>query len=293
LVLALASAPFVFVSSVVLNQSKVVAQYVVRLVLGTLVVGAFRQFRTAVGRVYGEAVGNSLGLLCCTQFHLVFYMSRTLPNVFALALVLLALSFWLTERHELCFFLFTLVVCVFRVEVVLLLGGVALDCLLRRQVSIGRLLLVGAGSAAVSLLLSIPLDSWLWRRWLWPEGTQLEVVCLSSCLSNIAFFSQAVSSCLMWCATSRTYTARNLGTGTSALRCRAPCWCRCRWQWWAWCWDAVRGCVWCGQLSCLLGCILSSHTRSSASFSMLYHASQWRPPLQWQARGAVGINVSA
>ena len=51
LVLALTLAPFVFVSSVVLAQSKVVAQYVVRLVLGTLVLCAFRLFLLLEGRV--------------------------------------------------------------------------------------------------------------------------------------------------------------------------------------------------------------------------------------------------
>ena len=58
----------------------------VRIVLGTLVLGAFAFFRGAVHRKFGFRVSQVLAVLTLSQFHFLFYASRTLPNTFALAL---------------------------------------------------------------------------------------------------------------------------------------------------------------------------------------------------------------
>ena len=50
---------------------------------------------------------------------------------------------------------------------------VGLHLLLTRRISLVQGLLIGAGAAAASLSLSVALDSFFWRRWLWPEGTVL------------------------------------------------------------------------------------------------------------------------
>lgn len=57
-----------------------------RLTLGSLVFVAFFRFRSAVETKFGIAVAKTLVLVCACQFHFPFYMSRPLPNVFALAL---------------------------------------------------------------------------------------------------------------------------------------------------------------------------------------------------------------
>jgi hypothetical protein len=58
----------------------------VRLMLGLFAVTAFGQFRREVARKFGEVAGIFLTVITISQFHLVFYMSRPLPNVFALIL---------------------------------------------------------------------------------------------------------------------------------------------------------------------------------------------------------------
>jgi hypothetical protein len=74
-------------------------QYLVRGLLGFYVWACFKVFREQVSRRYGQDVGLSLVLITACQFHLPFYMTRTLPNVFALGLVLLAYAALLKVRH--------------------------------------------------------------------------------------------------------------------------------------------------------------------------------------------------
>lgn len=40
-------------------------------------------------------------LICACQFHLMFYFGRTLPNIYALVLVICAYAFWLKVRTTL------------------------------------------------------------------------------------------------------------------------------------------------------------------------------------------------
>lgn len=184
---------------------RVWVQLWVRLVLGACVLLALQRFQVAIERRHGGNVAIAFGLLMCTQFHFMFYISRTLPNVFALALVLLALAYWLDEQLTASFSLFTLVVVVFRSEVVLLLGGVALDCLVRRRISLWGLFRVGIVAAVLCLIVSVPIDSWMWRRFIWPEGSVLRFNVLEN-KSHIYgtqpwhwYFSSALPRALLGC----------------------------------------------------------------------------------------------
>lgn len=53
----------------------------------------------AVHQSLGAACASAFMLLTAMQFHLPFYMSRTLPNTFATAVLGFALADWLTGRH--------------------------------------------------------------------------------------------------------------------------------------------------------------------------------------------------
>ena len=57
-----------------------------RIGLGMLVWWALRRYKSAVTRVFGAGVAQWLMLITMSQFHFVFYMSRPLPNTFALIL---------------------------------------------------------------------------------------------------------------------------------------------------------------------------------------------------------------
>lgn len=58
----------------------------VRLVLGTLLMFAFHKFQKAVNLQFGPTVAAWLLIITASQFHLMFYVSRPLPNIFALFL---------------------------------------------------------------------------------------------------------------------------------------------------------------------------------------------------------------
>lgn len=51
-----------------------------------------------VAKQLGQAVGNAFVLLLCSQFHIVFYASRPLPNTMALPLVAVAVAQWMQKR---------------------------------------------------------------------------------------------------------------------------------------------------------------------------------------------------
>ena len=50
--------------------------------------------------MFGDTAANFLVVISASQFPLPFYLSRTLPNVFALAVCLRALHHWLEEGQR-------------------------------------------------------------------------------------------------------------------------------------------------------------------------------------------------
>lgn len=59
---------------------------VARACLGLLFVWGFVRYTSAVGLKFGRGVGVWTALISVTQFHLLFYATRTLPNTFALCI---------------------------------------------------------------------------------------------------------------------------------------------------------------------------------------------------------------
>ncbi|UYV79825.1 ALG12 [Cordylochernes scorpioides] len=154
----------------ILRVTKLGSQVVVRAILGLLVLEAFRRFRKSVERHFGPVTGIWLVLVTAVQFHFNFYLSRPLPNTFAMAAVLLAYSYWLEQRPTPLIITTAFSVLVLRFELALLLGLVLLAELSSGRLSIRKLLAVGIPAGLGSLALTIAVDSWFWQRPLWPEG---------------------------------------------------------------------------------------------------------------------------
>ena len=71
-------------------------QFMYRLLLGLLTTLCLSRLRRAISKTFSERVALMFTvLLVLTQFHLLFYSSRTLPNTFSLCLSSLAFAAWL------------------------------------------------------------------------------------------------------------------------------------------------------------------------------------------------------
>lgn len=172
LMVALFAGPWVAASSL-MGLEKIVAQFIVRAVLGSMVALAFREFSKAVQKEFGPVITNWLTLLTVSQFHFVFYMSRPLPNTFALIFVLLAYSYWLEQRHFALILASGVAVLVFRAELASLLGIIILVEVFAGRLSIANLFKWGVPTGLAILGTTVAIDSYFWQRWLWPEGEVL------------------------------------------------------------------------------------------------------------------------
>lgn len=172
LAVAIGSRPIVWLLQA-LDAPKFYLQLATRWVVGIMTLSGLFYFSDSVGRRFGRDTSRFFLLLCACQFHLLFYMTRTLPNVYALALVLFGLGFWLQGKWQHCIFVFTIATVIFRGDTILLFAPYMLNMLLLRHVSFHQMVSWGLSAGVLSLTLTIGVDSYLWQRWLWPEGEVL------------------------------------------------------------------------------------------------------------------------
>ncbi|KAF8150150.1 alpha-1,6-mannosyltransferase subunit [Crassisporium funariophilum] len=155
-------------------------QIIVRLVLATLNALSLCVMRRGVSKRFGRTTGLFFALLTCSQFHLPFWMGRTIPNMFALIPVNTATSLLLTRAPNSTrpsdtsitwvIALLTSSAVIFRAEIALLLAPLCLELLVGRQITLVRLLKLGIVSGVSSLALTVCVDSYFWDTYpLWPE----------------------------------------------------------------------------------------------------------------------------
>ncbi|CAM9274569.1 unnamed protein product [Chrysoparadoxa australica] len=148
-------------------------QYWIRAVQGCYVYIAFSRFNAAVAGRYGGDAASFTALVTAVQFHLPFYMTRTLPNTLAMPLVLLALEAWLFGRYTTALGFLAVATVIFRCDILILLAPLTLQILLQRQVSLRDVVWIGSTWGVGALSLTVCVDSILWERLIWPEGAVL------------------------------------------------------------------------------------------------------------------------
>ncbi|KAK0446205.1 glycosyltransferase family 22 protein [Armillaria borealis] len=161
-------------------SSKFDLQIIVRLVLASLNSLGLCCIQRGVSRRFGRLTGLFFTLFTVSQFHLPFWMGRTLPNMLALFPVNLA-TYLIVDgppnairlsnaRVTAVIALLTFTAVVFRAEVLLLLGPLSLQFLYLRYITFARLVKVGIFSTLVSIALTVLVDSYFWdTKYLWPE----------------------------------------------------------------------------------------------------------------------------
>ncbi|KAH8675551.1 glycosyltransferase family 22 protein [Xylariales sp. PMI_506] len=152
------------------------AQFLVRAVLGLFNAWCLLVFKDRVAKAFGQSTGRWYTVLQASQFHVLFYASRTLPNMFAFGLTTLAFAQLIGDpktltngKCRLAIALLTTATAVFRSELAILLVTTTSYLLLVRRLALIHVIQSFSVTFIVSLLLSVPLDSYFWQKPLWPE----------------------------------------------------------------------------------------------------------------------------
>lgn len=158
-------------------------QLLVRAILGLLNAGALWLLKYAVETAYGTAAGRWYIVLQASQFHVMFYASRTLPNMLAFPLVIFAQRNLIlsksmaaksqrsVKRRRLALYLLTIAGIIFRSEIAILLAAEVGLMLYRRRASLTKEIIpAGVAGALLGLTTTVSIDSFFWQRsLLWPE----------------------------------------------------------------------------------------------------------------------------
>ena len=132
---------------------------------------------------YFSSEGSWLLVITACQFHMPYYGSRMLPNCFALVLVLQCYACWIKGAgHQgqqsghlgvkTAASILVIATTIFRCDLLLLLFNVGLSWIfIMKQLSIVQAIKIGILSGVFALVVSVPLDSMMWKYWVWPEGS--------------------------------------------------------------------------------------------------------------------------
>lgn len=196
-----------FIAIEIFGLSKFVTQYAVRMVLAACVIWSFRKFRLTVQHVFGHDMVVWFVAITASQYHFMFYLSRPLPNILVLPLVLLALHCWIRRHYTAFIWLSGAAIIIFRSELAMFLGFLLLFELFYKRISPIRVMKAAVPAGIVCVAVTLLIDSIFWGRLLWPEG---EVFWFNTILNKS---SEWGTSPLMW----YFYSAIPRGLGTSVL----------------------------------------------------------------------------
>ncbi|KAJ5823515.1 GPI mannosyltransferase [Penicillium robsamsonii] len=154
-------------------------QLLARAILGLFNASSLAVYARGLRRSFGQPAAIWYILLQASQFHLIFYASRPLSNMFAFGITTLAMRLLLPspaptsqdqKQCSLALALLTIAGVVFRSELALLVGTQTLFLLATKRISLKHSIIAGFIGLATGLTLTIFLDSTFWQRFpLWPE----------------------------------------------------------------------------------------------------------------------------
>ncbi|KAL0270183.1 UNVERIFIED_CONTAM: hypothetical protein PYX00_007672 [Menopon gallinae] len=153
--------------------NKFFSQYVVRAVLGLCVIFSFFKFNQSVQTIFGKPTSKWYFWITISQYHFMYYLSRPLPNIMAMPLVLLALSSWLKRKHTNFIIYSGAAIILFRAELVLFLGIILLFEFYNCSLDVVKFLKIAVPAGVVILTATVVVDSIFWGRLVWPEGEVL------------------------------------------------------------------------------------------------------------------------
>ncbi|KAJ5769942.1 uncharacterized protein N7511_001993 [Penicillium nucicola] len=165
---------------VTLVQDGINQQLLARGILGLLNAAAIAYYATGLRRAFGKTVAIWYILLQSSQFHLIYYASRPLSNMFAFPLTTTALRLLLpsptptnkttNQNTGKALVLLTFAGVIFRSELALLVATQTLFSLITQKITLKTTILSGLTGALTALTLTLLLDGAFWQRFpLWPE----------------------------------------------------------------------------------------------------------------------------
>ncbi|KAL2860860.1 dolichyl-P-Man:Man(7)GlcNAc(2)-PP-dolichol alpha-1,6-mannosyltransferase [Aspergillus lucknowensis] len=163
-----------------LNQD-IDRQFAARAMLGLFNALSLLSFVHALRRTAGRTAATWYLLFQASQFHIIYYASRTLSNMFAFGITTLALAALLPtqpadrqtcrKRSRVALYLITIAGIVFRAELALFLATHTLFLLATGRIGIQHdIIPAGALGLILGLSITVPVDSFFWQQFpLWPE----------------------------------------------------------------------------------------------------------------------------
>ncbi|KAH8697772.1 putative alpha-1,6-mannosyltransferase subunit [Talaromyces proteolyticus] len=176
LALATASRPVIWL------DSDVNRQLLARAVLGFFNAFALLLYARGLHGAFGRATAYWFLLFQASQFHVAYYASRTLSNMFAFGITTIALRLLLPrpggttisktyQRYKMSLSLITIAGIIFRSELAVFLATTTIFLLLTNRVRIfNDIIPAGIVGLLVGLSTTVVIDSYFWQSFpLWPE----------------------------------------------------------------------------------------------------------------------------
>ncbi|EWC45530.1 hypothetical protein DRE_05388 [Drechslerella stenobrocha 248] len=175
-------------TSVVLGfvQDGLIQQLIVRALIGLFNCSMMILFSRRAAAVYGKGAARWYLVLQASQFHVMYYASRTLPNMLAFGMVIYAVAEMLPPPGKLGaradwfdaspIGLQMLIVgaVIFRAELGLLFLAYLIPLVAAGWVSIWELLILGGVTGTGAVLTAVSVDTYFWQTWPTPMWAELQ-----------------------------------------------------------------------------------------------------------------------